>query len=207
MSMQDVLLALVDSCGYWGIFLLILIENVFPPIPSEAVLLFGGALTVSSTLNIPGVVAAATAGSLAGAVVLYALGRCLQAASLKALFAGRFGRILHLKPEYVDRAEKWFQRYQGRAVLLCRCVPLLRSIISIPAGFAKMGLPSFLLLTLIGSTVWNAVLVGIGAMLGTAWDMALPYLDQYTVWAVVAVVVLAVSFVIVKMVKRRKKNP
>ena len=61
--MQDVLLALVDSCGYWGIFLLILIENVFPPIPSEAVLLFGGALTVSSTLNIPGVVAAATAGS------------------------------------------------------------------------------------------------------------------------------------------------
>ena len=192
MSMQDVLLALVDSCGYWGIFLLILIENVFPPIPSEAVLLFGGALTVSSTLNIPGVVAAATAGSLAGAVVLYALGRCLQAARLKALFAGRFGRILHLKPEYV---------------LLCRCVPLLRSIISIPAGFAKMGLPSFLLLTLIGSTVWNAVLVGIGAMLGTAWDMALPYLDQYTVWAVVAVVVLAVSFVIVKMVNRRKKNP
>ena len=207
MSMQDVLLALVDSCGYWGIFLLILIENVFPPIPSEAVLLFGGALTVSSTLNIPGVVAAATAGSLAGAVVLYALGRCLQAARLKALCAGRFGRILHLKPEYVDRAEKWFQRYQGRAVLLCRCVPLLRSIISIPAGFAKMGLPSFLLLTLIGSTVWNAVLVGIGAMLGTAWDMALPYLDQYTVWAVVAVVVLAVSFVIVKMVNRRKKNP
>lgn len=207
MSMQDVLLALVDSCGYWGIFLLILIENVFPPIPSEAVLLFGGALTVSSTLNIPGVVAAATAGSLAGAVVLYVLGRCLQAARLKALFAGRFGRILHLKPEYVDRAEKWFQRYQGRAVLLCRCVPLLRSIISIPAGFAKMGLPSFLLLTLIGSTVWNAVLVGIGAMLGTAWDTALPYLDQYTVWAVVAVVVLAISFVIVKMVKRRKRNP
>ena len=207
MSMQDVLLALVDSCGYWGIFLLILIENVFPPIPSEAVLLFGGALTVSSTLNIPGVVAAATAGSLAGAVVLFSLGRCLQAAMLNALFAGRFGRILHPKPEYVDRAEKWFQRYQGRAVLLCRCVPLLRSIISIPAGFAKMGLPSFLLLTLIGSTVWNAVLVGIGAMLGTAWDTALPNLDQYTVWAVVAVVVLAVSFVIVKMVKRRKKNP
>lgn len=207
MSMQDVLLALVDSCGYWGIFLLILIENVFPPIPSEAVLLFGGALTVSSTLNIPGVVAAATAGSLAGAVVLYALGRCLPAARLKALFASRFGRILHLKPEYVDRAEKWFQRYRGRAVLLCRCVPLLRSIISIPAGFAKMGLPSFLLLTLIGSTVWNAVLVGIGAMLGTAWDTALPYLDQYTVWAVVAVVVLAISFVIVKMVKKRKRNP
>ena len=204
--MQDVLLSLVDSWGYLGIFLLILIENVFPPIPSEAVLLFGGALTVSSSLNIPGVVAAATAGSLAGAVILYALGRFLQAARLKALFAGRFGQVLHLKPEYVDRAETWFQRYQGRAVLLCRCVPLLRSIISIPAGFAKMGLPSFLLLTLLGSTVWNVVLVGIGAMLGTAWDTALPYLSQYTVWAVTVIVVLALAFILVKIVKRRKRN-
>ena len=162
--MQQWMLIFVNQFGYLGIFLLILIENIFPPIPSEAVLLFGGALTVTTAMNVPGTILAATAGSVLGAIVLYAFGRIFQAERLKRLFAGRFGQITKLRPEHVEKAESWFRRYQGKAVLICRCIPIVRSLISIPAGFAKMPMPGFLLLTTLGSAVWNTVLVCIGAM-------------------------------------------
>ena len=157
--MQEWMLSFVDSFGYFGIFFLIFIENVFPPIPSEAVLLFAGALTLTTSLNVPGTILAATLGSLAGAVVLYALGRIFQAERLKKLFAGKFGKVTRLKPEHVEKAERWFLRYEAKAVLICRCIPIVRSIISVPAGFAKMPLPKFLILTALGSAVWNTVLV------------------------------------------------
>ena len=123
--MQEWMLSFVDQFGYFGIFFLIFIENVFPPIPSEAVLLFGGALTVSTEMNIPGTIVAATLGSLIGAIVLYALGYIFQAERLKRLFAGKFGKVTHLKPEHVEKAEQWFLRYEGKAVLICRCVPIV----------------------------------------------------------------------------------
>ncbi len=190
--MQEWMLAFVDHFGYWGIFLLIFIENVFPPIPSEAVLLFGGALTVTTTMNIPGTILAATAGSLCGAIVLYALGRIFQAERLKKLFAGDFGRITHLRPYHVEKAERWFIRYQGKTVLICRCIPLVRSLISIPAGFAKMNILQFLFLTALGSAIWNTVLVCIGAGLGNAWEKAMPYLNQYTH---IVVIILGILFI------------
>ena len=164
--MQEWMLSFVDQFGYFGIFFLIFIENVFPPIPSEAVLLFGGALTVSTEMNIPGTIVAATLGSLIGAIVLYALGYIFQAERLKRLFAGKFGKVTHLKPEHVEKAEQWFLRYEGKAVLICRCVPIVRSLISVPAGFAKMKLAKFLLLTALGSAVWNTVLVCVGGRPG-----------------------------------------
>lgn len=206
LKMQEWMLSFVDQFGYWGIFLLIFIENVFPPIPSEAVLLFGGALTVTAAMNIPGTVLAATAGSLLGAIVLYAFGRIFQAERLKKLFAGKFGQITHLRPEHVEKAERWFHRYQGKAVLICRCIPIVRSLISIPAGFAKMPLPSFLLLTTLGSTVWNIILVCIGAALGTAWENAMPYFDNYTHIAVIVLVVLVVAVGIFYLYRKRKKR-
>ena len=110
--MENFMLDIVNQYGYLGIFFLIFIENVFPPIPSEAVLLFGGALTVSTALNVPGTILAATAGSLAGAIVLYALGRIFKAERLKKIFAGKIGRVLHLKPEHVDKSIAWFEKYQ-----------------------------------------------------------------------------------------------
>ena len=172
--MQQTVTELIGRFGYWGVFFLIFIENIFPPIPSEVILLFGGALTLSTAMEVPGVVAAATFGSLAGAIALYALGRALGLERLKKLFAGRLGRILHFRPEQVDQAFGWFGRYQNRAVFICRCVPVVRSLISIPAGCNKMGLPLFLLLTALGSAVWNTVLAWLGALLGTAWERALP---------------------------------
>ncbi len=207
--MQEWMLSFINQFGYLGIFLLIFIENVFPPIPSEAILLFGGALTVTAALNIPGTILAATAGSLLGAVVLYALGRIFQAERLKKLFSGKFGKITHLRPEHVEKAERWFKKYQGKAVLICRCIPLVRSLISVPAGFAKMSLLRFLLLTMLGSAVWNTVLVCIGAGLGTAWEKAMPYFDNYTyiVVAVLGIVVLVGSiFYLWRKHKRQSRS-
>ena len=202
--MQDFMLNMVDQFGYLGIFLLILIENIFPPIPSEAVLLFGGALTVTTAMNVPGTIVAATAGSLAGAIALYALGWIFQAERLKRLFAGRFGQVLHLKPEYVDKSVYWFTKYQGKAVLICRCIPVIRSLISIPAGFAKMRIIPFLLLTTLGSAVWNTLLVSVGAALGTAWETALPYFDQYTHLVVAVVIAATVVLGLYWLLRRRK---
>ena len=204
--MQEWMLSFVDQFGYFGIFFLIFIENVFPPIPSEAVLLFGGALTVSTEMNIPGTIVAATLGSLIGAIVLYALGYIFQAERLKRLFAGKFGKVTHLKPEHVEKAEQWFLRYEGKAVLICRCVPIVRSLISVPAGFAKMKLPKFLLLTALGSAVWNTVLVCVGAALGTAWEKAMPYFDQYTHIAVIVIALVVVAAAVFYFVRWKKKK-
>ena len=202
--MEGFMLSMVDRFGYLGIFLLILIENIFPPIPSEAVLLFGGALTVSTSMNVPGTILAATLGSLAGAVALYALGWVFQAERLKKLFAGRFGQVLRLKPEYVDQSARWFARYEGKAVLICRCIPVVRSLISIPAGFAKMPFLPFLLLTALGSAVWNTVLVSVGAALGAAWETALPYFDRYTHIALLLLLLAAAALLLWWLLRRRR---
>ena len=204
--MQDIMLDIVNHYGYLGVFLLILIENIFPPIPSEVLLLFGGALTVATKMNIPGVIIASTAGSLIGAIVLYALGRILQVQRLKKLFAGRFGRILHLKPQHVDKSVSWFEKYQGKAVFICRCVPLVRSLISIPAGFANMHIPRFLLFTALGSAIWNTLLVCAGAALGSSWENAIAYIDKYTYILVAVIVILFLLLVIRTILKKRKKQ-
>lgn len=204
--MQDGIISIINSFGYLGIFLLIFIENIFPPIPSEVVLLFGGALTLSTSMNVPLVIVFATFGSLAGAVVLYGLGRILKAERLKTLFAGKFGQVMHLKPEYVNRSTRWFSRYQNKAVFICRCIPLMRSLISIPAGCNEMNIPLFLVLTMIGSTVWNTALVLSGAFLGSAWESALPYLSQYSTVAVIVCIIAAFGYAAWKIFRKRKKS-
>ncbi|MBE6831651.1 MAG: DedA family protein [Ruminococcaceae bacterium] len=204
--MQDGIISIINSFGYLGIFLLIFIENIFPPIPSEVVLLFGGALTLSTSMNVPLVIVFATFGSLAGAVVLYGLGRILKAERLKTLFAGKFGQVMHLKPEYVNRSTRWFSRYQNKAVFICRCIPLMRSLISIPAGCNEMNIPLFLVLTMIGSTVWNTALVLSGAFLGSAWESALTYLSQYSTVAVIVCIIAAFGYAAWKIFRKRQKS-
>lgn len=196
----------MESYGYLGIFFLIFVENVFPPIPSEVVLLFGGAMTAHTSLSVPMVIVMATIGSLMGAIVLYLLGRLLKAERLRRLFSGKFGRILRLKPEDVDKATLWFSKYEKKAVLICRCIPIVRSLISIPAGIAEMNFPLFLLLTALGSAVWNTVLVCVGAFLGEQWDRALPYLDKYSHLILILCVIAAVALVAYLVIRNRKKK-
>jgi membrane protein DedA with SNARE-associated domain len=167
------------------------------------VLLSGGALTVITDMNVLGTIIYATIGSLAGAITLYTVGRAISKESLVNFLNGKIGRRLKLKPESIDKAQIWFMKYQEKAVLICRCIPIVRSIISIPAGFAKMNVPKFILLTLIGSLVWNTVLVNLGALFGEAWEKVLVY---YTGYQYLILGAIAVGFIYLWVKFRKKKN-
>lgn len=168
--MKSLILSVMEQYGYPGLFFLIFLENVFPPIPSEVILPFGGFLTIHTSLHIPGVVFFATLGSLAGAVVLYGVGALLNRERLTKLVEGKVGKILRLKGEDIAKADAWF-RSKGRiTVLFCRCVPVVRSLISIPAGMSRMKFSLFFLYTTAGTLIWNVLLVSLGAFMGESWE-------------------------------------
>jgi membrane protein DedA with SNARE-associated domain len=151
--------------GYAGLALLMLAETVFPPIPSEAVLPLAGYLVERGDFNYVLVLLTSTAGSVLGAMLLYEAAR-----HGGRPFAERFLRFAHLQPEKLDEAERWFARRGALIVLLGRCVPGMRSLVSLPAGLLRMPRLQYLGLTLLGSAIWNAVLVTIGYLLGSQWE-------------------------------------
>jgi len=143
---------------------LILLENLFPPIPSEAILPFAGYLVFEGTFGFAPALLAATAGSVVGALLLYALGRYGGRPMLL-----RHGRMLRLTSAKLDRADDWFDAHGPKVVFLGRMVPGVRSLVSFPAGASRMPLTSFIALTAAGSALWNAGLIGAGWALGTRW--------------------------------------
>ncbi len=203
--MEQIMIDIINRFGYVGIAFLIAVENIFPPIPSEVILTFGGFMTTVSSMNVLGVIVSATAGAVAGALVLYYIGRLLNADRLELLFGSKLGRGLHLKKEDVRRAEGWFLRHGNKTVFFCRFIPLVRSLISIPAGTARMKMGSFLLLTAAGTAIWNIVLVFLGKFAGDAWGTIVGYFDVYSL---IAVAILAVIFIAacVVFVKKRFIN-
>lgn len=169
--MEQFIVNVMEDFGYPGMALLIAVENLFPPIPSEVILTFGGFLTTRTALDVWWVVAWATLGAVAGALALYGVGRALGGQRMNALLAGPWGKRLGFDAEAAARAAGWFEKKGAKTVLFCRCVPILRSLISIPAGMARMNLVRFLLYTTAGSLVWNAALVHLGAAAGESWAM------------------------------------
>jgi membrane protein DedA with SNARE-associated domain len=155
----------VRSFGYAGVAFLMLAENLFPPIPSEVILPLTGFLIGQGDLAFVPALVVATAGSLAGALVLYALGRW----SGRELIL-RYGGVLRIKEADLVRADEWFDRYGGAVVLFGRMVPGVRSLVSIPAGLSEMPLGRFVLLSALGSCMWNALLMGVGRLLGENWS-------------------------------------
>lgn len=151
--------------GYAGLALLMLAETVFPPIPSEAVLPLAGYLVERGDFNYVLVLLTSTAGSVLGAMLLYEAAR-----RGGRPFAERFLRFAHLQPEKLDDAESWFARRGALIVLLGRCVPGMRSLVSLPAGLLRMPRLQYLGLTLLGSAIWNTVLVTVGYLLGSQWE-------------------------------------
>jgi alkaline phosphatase len=196
--MQDWIIQIMNQFGYIGVLLLVAVENIFPPIPSEIILTFGGFMTTYTTMDISGVIIFSTAGSVAGAILLYGVGRLFSPERLERLLDGRLGKLLHFKKEDISKATDWFARRGNIAVFACRCIPVVRSLISIPAGMSKMNMLPFLLLTTIGTAVWNTVLVCLGAAAGASWESIVGYMDTYssiTIWALVIVsAVLGVAF-------------
>ena len=170
-------LNLIETIGYPGIILVSLLENVFTPIPSEAVIPFAGILVTQGKLNLILVVISATLGSIIGAFFFYYLGFVLGSEKIRA-FVLRWGKYFFITQQDLERAEKWFKRYDVWAVLVCRIIPLVRSFISIPAGYVKMPLPQFIALTAIGTTVWSIFLVSLGIIFGKTYTNFLPYFQK-----------------------------
>jgi membrane protein DedA with SNARE-associated domain len=200
--MQNWLTHFIEQYSYLGIFLMMALENVFPPIPSEVILTFGGFMTTRTTLTVPGVILAATLGSVLGAILLYAIGRYLDVSKIEKVVE-RYGHLLRIKKTDIQKADAWFDKYGYWTILFCRMIPLVRSLISIPAGMTGMGLPLFLLFTTIGTLLWNVALVLVGALLGESWEQVLHVMDVYSKFVYIGIGVVGVGFLVVFVRKRR----
>jgi membrane protein DedA with SNARE-associated domain len=184
--------------GYLMLGLLITVENLFPPIPSEAILPLAGYGVFRGTLAFVPAVLAATAGSVAGAVVLYALGRWGGRPVLL-----RYGSILRLDEHRLDRADEWFDRHGPKIVFFGRFLPGLRSVVSVPAGMSEMPWRVFVPLTAAGSALWNLLLIGAGWALGDRWQAAAEWVDTFDV-AVLAVLAVGTVVLVAFYVRRRR---
>ena len=204
--MQEIIINLMNQFGYIGIFLLIAIENIFPPIPSEVILTFGGYMTTYSNLNVPLVILSATLGSLLGAIVLYAIGKILNKERLMKIVSGKVGKILRLKKEDIESADKWFDTKGEKCVFFCRFIPIVRSLISIPAGMSEMNIPKFLIYTTIGSLICNSVLVVVGSIVGENWENIVNIFDTYSTITLIVLIIIFILFVVWFFKKRAKKQ-
>ncbi|EHC6485839.1 DedA family protein [Listeria monocytogenes] len=189
--METWITSIMADFGYIGIFVLIMVENLFPPIPSEIILTFGGFMTTVTSLNVVMVIIVATLGSIVGAILLYKVASYFGKERLTKIVL-KYGRILRLKESDIERAENFFLKYGSWAVFLCRMIPLIRSLISIPAGMTKMKMSKFLILTTAGSLLWNTVLIGLGAMLGESWSEIVVFMDSFStiIYSIIAILVV-----------------
>lgn len=201
---------IMDALGYAGLAFLVALENVFPPIPSEIILPLAGFNSSKGTMNVFLAILFATIGSVVGALILYYVGYVFGEPRVRAI-VNRYGKWLGFKETDIDKADEWFDRYGGIAVAMCRVVPIVRSLISIPAGLRKMPLATFVLYTTAGSLVWNTILIFAGYILGDNWEHVEDYVGylQYVVIAVV--LVIGIWWVWTRMIKpqtdkRRARN-
>jgi len=177
----------VEALGYVGVAILVALESVFPPIPSEIVLPLAGFVAGRGDASLVGMIAAATVGSVIGAWVLYGISAAIGPLRLHR-FVARHGRWVGVSVDDLARAEVWFDRRSTVAVMCGRCVPLIRSLVSIPAGFRRMPMLRFTVLTALGSMIWNTALIGAGAALGHRWEEVGDYVSVLQ-WLVVATAV------------------
>ncbi|MEH0975208.1 DedA family protein [Micromonospora sp. CPCC 205546] len=191
----------IDAAGAIGVALLVALESIIPPIPSEIVLAMAGYLASEGRFNVVLVGLAATAGSLGGALVLYWLGAAAGEDRLKRWL----DRLPLVDLDDLEKADRWFERHGRWAVLFGRMMPVVRSLISIPAGANRMPLPEFIAFTTLGSGIWNALFVGLGYALGSRWQQ----IEQYSKWfdyGIIAVFVVMIAWWVIKKTRRRRTH-
>jgi membrane protein DedA with SNARE-associated domain len=189
--------SLIESLGEIGVGLLVALESVVPPIPSEIVLSLAGYLAQQGRVSLLLAGIAATAGSVLGALALYGLGYALGEDRLRRWL----DRIPLVDAADLDQADRWFERHEKSAVLVGRCAPVVRSLVSIPAGANRMRLGWFTALTAIGSGVWNSLFIGAGYALGRRWQQV----EQYSHWFDYAIVALAGIAVVSWILRKRRR--
>ncbi|WP_229071336.1 DedA family protein [Actinoplanes sp. DH11] len=192
--------SVIESAGEVGVGLLVALENLIPPIPSEIVLSMAGYLASQGRVNLVLVWIAATLGALGGALLLYWLGRGLGEERLRRWL----DKVPLVDADDLNKADRWFEKHARSAVLFGRCAPVVRSLVSIPAGANRMNVAQFALFTTIGSGVWNALFVGGGYALGNRWQDLEKYSQwfDYAIWAFFAVTIGAWA---IKKVRKRRR--
>lgn len=205
--MEDYILNILSKFSYLGIFFLIFIENVFPPIPSELILVFGGFISKSLNLNFLLLVIFATLGSSTGAIILYYAGKKIPLEKMENFLEKKWVKRLGFKPGDIKKSLKYFEKYSTFAVFFGRCVPVVRSLISIPAGMQNMSLRKFLIYTTIGSGIWNTLLIYIGRVTQDKWKEGLLILERYSN-RILGLIILAfvIKFLVKRFLKKRKKS-
>ncbi|MFE6127372.1 DedA family protein [Streptomyces sp. NPDC056437] len=189
---------LMDTLGAPGAGIAIALENLFPPLPSEVILPLAGFSASTGQMNLIAALLWTTAGSVIGALALYGVGALLGRDRTVAIAA----KLPLLKVADIERTEAWFARHGAKAVFFGRMIPILRSLISVPAGVERMSLPLFLGLTTLGSAIWNTVFILAGYLLGENWQDVTGYVSTYSTVVLVAAVLGVVAFVGVRLRKR-----
>jgi membrane protein DedA with SNARE-associated domain len=191
---------LVDTLGGPGAGLAIALENLFPPLPSEVILPLTGFAAGQGVLTLASALFWTTLGSVAGAVVLYWIGMLFGRERMHAIW----GRLPLVKASDLERTEQWFAQHGTKAVFLGRMVPIFRSLISVPAGVERMPLAVFVMLTTLGSLMWNSVLVMAGYWLGDQWEVVETYVGILSKGVLVLVVVDFAVYVAVRLSGRNR---
>ncbi len=193
----------IDTIGLLGVALLVALESIFPPIPSELVLLLTGFNVETGRFALIPAILLATVGSVVGAWVLYGLGAWIRGERLER-FLARVGRWIGLTADDVATGFEWFDRHGGKIVLYGRLVPVVRSVVSIPAGAERMPFARFTLLTAAGSLLWNTVWIVVGELLGHQWEKADAWHGVINNVVVVALV-LGFGYLVVKARRRNRR--
>lgn len=183
------ILAIMDKLGLVGVTLMMFLENVFPPIPSELIMPMAGFAAAMGNMNIIAVIIAGTLGSVLGALPLYYLGTVFDEQRLYKL-TEKYGKYVLVKPSDVTNAQKWFEKYGKAVIFFGRMIPAIRSLISIPAGMNRMPMLAFLVLTTLGSFIWTTMLAYAGFMLGANYEQVAEFIAPISKAVVVIVLVV-----------------
>jgi len=204
-SLAGLVSHIITTFGYPGIVFVMVAENVFPPIPSEAVLPFAGFLVSDGAFTLIGVTVAGMIGSVLGALALYAFGYYGDEVLVRR-FLRRWGKWFLLSEEDLDKSVTWFKHYGKPAVFTARMIPLIRSLISIPAGLSKMPLPTFIFFTSVGTAIWSFILTYAGFILGENWERVGKYLEKYEKLVVVAVLLSSILYLYKRIASKRSSE-
>jgi len=197
--------SIIGTMGYSGLYLVMFLENVFPPIPSEVVLPLAGSLTLTGKFSIPMITFVGMLGSLTGAFLFYGLGKWLGEPRVRQLMA-KFGKYALLSTDDLDRSLQWFEKYDDWVIFFSRMVPIVRSLISIPAGIASMNFAKFSFYTILGTALWSFVLSFGGRLLGEQWPLIADYINTYQNVVLVLVGIGAVIFIGYRLTRKSNKK-
>lgn len=194
---------IISSMGYLGLYLVMFLENVFPPIPSEVVLPLAGSLTLAGRFSIFWITVIGMLGSLTGAFLFYGLGKWLGEPRVRVLIE-KFGKYALLSTADLDRSLEWFDKYGDWVIFFSRMVPIVRSLISIPAGIASMNLAKFSFFTVLGTALWSFLLALGGRLLGEQWPLIAEYINTYQNVVLAVTVGAVILFIGSRLLKKRK---